>query len=87
MGAGGYLVPFDEIPGSVCTKYRIRRVFHIGVGVIADGGDDFLAVVADVVPGGQHRPAAEAVGVGRDLPRIAPRRRDGQAAGQPHRVA
>ena len=87
MCPGGHLVPFDQIPGPVGAEHRIRRVFHIRVGVIPRGGDDLVGVMAGVVPGRQHSPAAQPVGVGRDLPRIATRRRHRQTARQPHRAA
>ena len=87
MGSGRDLVPFHEIPGSVCAEYRVRRVFHIAVGVIACGGEHFLGVVAGVIPGGQHGPAAQTMGVGRNLAGIAAGRSHRQAAGQPHGIA
>ena len=87
MCPGGHLVPFDQIPGPVGAEHRIRRVFHIRVGVIPHGGNHLVGVMAGIVPGGQHGPAAQPVGVGRDLPRIAPRRRHRQTARQPHSIA
>ena len=82
MGAGGHLVPVYGVPGPVRAKDRVRRVLGVGVGVVAAGGHDGFGVVAGVVPGGQHAPAAQAVGVGGDFARVAARRSHRQAAGQ-----
>ena len=58
MGFGGHFIPLDHIPRPVGTEHRIGGVLHIGVGVIPGRRDDLLGVVAGVVPGGQHGPAA-----------------------------
>ena len=38
MGAGGDLIPLDEIPGPMCAKHRVSWVLGVGVRVIAHGG-------------------------------------------------
>ena len=85
MGLGGDFVPLDVVPRPVGAEHRVRRVLHIGVGVVPGGGHHGLGVVADVVPGGQYGPPAQAVGVGGHLPGIAAagghRQPPGQAGG------
>ena len=87
MGLGRHLIPADEIPRAVAAKDRVGRVLHVGVRVVAKVSQHFVGVVAGIVPGGQHRPAAQAVGVGGNFPGIAPGSGYRQAAGQGHGVA
>ena len=87
MGFGGHLVPAHQIPRAVAAKDRVGRVLHVSVGVVGKIGQHFLGIVAGIVPGGQHGPAAQAVGVGGNFPGIAARGGYRQTAGQRYGIA
>ena len=82
MRAGGGFVPFDQHARAVAAKDRIGRVFGVGVGLVACGGDDFLRIVAGRIARGRDLQAACAARVGRDLPRVAAQPGHRRAAGE-----
>ena len=54
------------------TEYRIAGVFQVPVAVVANGGDDLLGIVADIISRqGADQPSAP-LGVGSDFGGIVP---------------
>ena len=82
MGPGGHLVPLDQVPRPVAAKDRVGGVLHIGVGVVADGGQHLRGVVAGSVPLGDAAQPPRAPGVGGHLPGAAPHFGHRRGAGQ-----
>ena len=72
MGVGGNFVPFDKVARAVAAKYGIRRVFSIGIRLVANSFQHGFGVVAGRIAAGHTAQAARTAGVGGHFPRTAP---------------
>ena len=81
-----HLVPWDVKARAVGAEDGARRIFQVRRRVIADGGADCLRIMARGIAVHPALELAAALGIGRDLPRIAPHRADGGRTGQRHRL-
>ena len=44
-----HFIPWNDKACPVGTEHRTRRIFHIRLGIVADGGNHFLSVVTRLI--------------------------------------
>jgi len=67
MRVRAHLVPVHDIACAVRAEHRIRRVHGVVLGVVADGGNHLVRVVADLVAARRAGQTPTPLGVGGDL--------------------